>query len=132
MLGFESARRVIQLGRAGFFPLEKPDLPVGRSATISADDQIPQFGYVGRGYSTTRIILLGINPGNGHNQMRSQADARMMPALYRFAENPTEANYAQATQAYLAECQTWPVWKRHCAEVIGAGKLALGEIAYSN
>jgi hypothetical protein len=56
----------------------------------------------------------------------------MMPALHRFAHNPTEQNYAQATLAYMSECQMWQVWKRHCAEVIGAGSLSFEQIAYSN
>jgi hypothetical protein len=56
----------------------------------------------------------------------------MMPAIHRFAQSPTEQNYAQATRAYLSECQKWHVWKRHCAEVIGAGKLSFEQIAYSN
>jgi len=32
----------------------------------------------------------------------------------------------------MVECQDWVVWRRHCSEVIGAGKLSFQQIAYSN
>jgi hypothetical protein len=133
MLGFAAAKRVVELGRHAFFPEQKPDLPFGRSALLQGDDLAPQFVYVGAQYSSTRILLIGINPGNGpRNDIRTPDDARMMPAILRFAQNPTEQNFVEASRAYMSECQRWPVWKRHCAEVIGAGKLSFDEIAYSN
>ena len=133
MLGFVAARRVVELGRRAFFSVQDPDLPLGRSALLQGDDLLPQFGYVGTRYSSARILLLGINPGNGKsNEFRTPEDARMMPAILRFAQSPTEENFAAAARAYMRECQRWPVWRNHCAEVIGAGKLSLDEIAYSN
>ena len=132
MLGFAAAKRVVALGRSAFFPDDEPDFPIGRSTIVHGDDLAPQFGYVGRLYSTTRVLLLGINPGNGPDHNRSPGDARLMPAILRFAQFPNENNYVLATRAYMTECQKWSVWKRHCAEVIGAGKLSLDEIAYSN
>ncbi|MGH8457599.1 MAG: hypothetical protein ACRETE_11470, partial [Stenotrophobium sp.] len=100
---------------------------------LAADDRTPQFGYVGAEYLRTRVLLLGINPGNGkETETRSPTDARMMPALIHFAQNPTQENFTKAQQAYKAECQTWHIWNRHCRDVIGAGKLSLEEIAYSN
>lgn len=121
------------MGRSAFFPDHEFDVPLGRSALLRRDDLTPQFGYVGAQYSSTNVLLLGINPGNGpRNDFRTPADERMMPAILRFAQNPTESTYAQATLAYMNECRSWPVWKHHCAEVIGAGKLSFDKIAYSN
>ena len=132
MFGFLASKHVVEIGRSALFPDHDNDLPLGRSAVLRHDDLTPQFGFVGTKYSSTRIVLLGINPGNGRKNAQTPADKRMMPALRRFAQNPTEFNYAEATRAYSNECQTWPVWKRHCAEVIGAGKLSLEQIAYVN
>jgi len=56
----------------------------------------------------------------------------MMPVLASFVANPTAENFAAAMQAYKTQCQHWPLWKRHCSEVIGVGKLSLDDIAYSN
>ena len=130
---FITARKVVELGREAFFPKVDPDLPSGRSPILQKDDLAPQFGFVGSEYSTFRILLLGINPGNGgNNTNRNQEDSRMMPSILQFAQFPTEENFARAEEAYRNECEKWQVWKRHCSEVIGAGKLSLKQIAYSN
>jgi len=43
---------------------------------------------------------LGINPGSGgNNTNRILADARMMPAILRFARMPNEANFDLAEKA---------------------------------
>jgi hypothetical protein len=131
MLGFATAKRAVERGRNAFFP-DSNDLPLGRSEQVSGDDLVPQFGFVGARFSSIRILLLGINPGNGANHIRSREDAQMMPAITRFAARPTEENFAGAAAAYMSVCQKWPVWKRHCSEVMGAGKLSFDEIAYSN
>jgi hypothetical protein len=133
MLGLATAKRTLNLGRSAFFDHGKPDLPQGRSALLQADDLTPQFGFVGAKYQQTRILLIGINPGNGpKNDMRTPRDSRMMPALVTFAHDPTKENFANASVACQTECQHWPLWKRHCSEIIGAGKLSLDDIAYSN
>ncbi len=133
MLGFLSAKHVVQLGREAFFPPSEPDLPLGRSSILQADDKVPQFGFTGKAYEARRVLLLGINPGNGpDNRMQTAGDARMMPAHHRFAQSPTDLNFVAATLAYKLECQGWPMWKRHCAEVLGAGKLSFDQIAYAN
>jgi hypothetical protein len=132
-LGYKAARNALALGRAAFFGSNGTDLPMNRSALLRGDDLTPQFGYVGDRYTETRVLLLGINPGNGpQTEVRSTTDARMMPALVRFAEDPTSENFAQAQRAYKSECVSWHVWRNHCKEVIGAGKLSLEEIAYAN
>ena len=132
-LGYKSAKSVLAAGRAAFFGDADRDLPANRSPILAADDRTPQFGYVGDEYQRTRVLLLGINPGNGpETKVRSPTDARMMPALIQFAQNPTPENFTKAQHAYKAECQTWHIWNNHCSEVIGAGKLSLEEIAYSN
>jgi hypothetical protein len=132
-LGYLTALNVVKLGRAAFFGDMDADLPPNRSPLLRKDDLTPQFGYVGRGYTTTRVLLLGINPGNGRETInRSVTDERMMPALIKFAQHPSPENFKAAQQAYQAECSSWHIWRRHCAEITGAGKLSLDNIAYSN
>jgi hypothetical protein len=132
-LGYLSAKAALRAGRAAFFGHADSDLPANRSPLLTADDRTPQFGYVGTKYAKTHVLLLGINPGNGsQTEVRSATDARMMPALVQFAQTPTPENFTRAQEAYKAECQTWHIWKRHCSEIIGAGKLTLEDVAYSN
>ena len=132
-LGYNTACNALALGRAAFFGGVDVDLPENRSPLLRRDDLTPQFGYVGARYAETRVLLLGINPGNGkQSELRSVTDERMMPALVRFAEAPSPGNFTDAQRAYKAECETWHVWQRHCNEVIGAGQLSLDQVAYSN
>jgi hypothetical protein len=56
----------------------------------------------------------------------------MMPILAAFAAEPSVANFLRAQEAQKIECQTWHIWRRHCAEIFGAGGLSLEQIAYSN
>jgi hypothetical protein len=132
--GYKSASRAIQLGRAAFFGSATADLPQRQSEELRRDDLIPQFGYVGNDYAGVRVLLLGINPGNGPKGAvsRSPTDARMMPTISAFAANTTKDNFLLAQAAQKIECQTWHVWRRHCAEIFGAGGLSLEQIAYSN
>jgi hypothetical protein len=131
MLGFATAKLAVERGRTAFFP-DGTDLPIGRAQEVSGDDLVPQFGFVGARFCSTRILLLGINPGNAPNHIRSSEDVRMMPAITRFAESPTEENYAGAVAAYMSVCQNWPFWKRYCSEVMGAGRLSFDDIAFAN
>ncbi len=133
-LGYTSALEVVRLGRAAFFGSATEDLPQRQSEELCRDDQIPQFGYVGREYGAARVLLLGINPGNGPKTAvsRSLTDSRMMPTLAAFAEDPSVPNFLRAHEAQKIECQTWHIWRRHCAEIFGAGGLSLEQIAYSN
>lgn len=132
-LGYRTACGVLKAGRAAFFGDAETDLPSNRSALLRQDDLTPQFGFVGKAYMSTRVLLLGINPGNGRETItRTTTDERMMPALIRFAQDPSPANFTAAQGAYQAECATWHIWRRHCAEITGAGKLSLDDIAYSN
>lgn len=132
-LGYHTARSVLSLDRAAFLGNALADIPSNRSPLLQQDDLTPQFGYVGQRYARKRVLLLGINPNNGPDNLnRSAADARMMPSLIRFAQDPSPEHFLQAQRAYEAESKTWPIWRRHCAEIMGAGKLALDEIAYAN
>jgi hypothetical protein len=133
-LGYKSASAVIRLGRAAFFGSATADLPMRQSEELRRDDLVPQFGYVGKNYAGTRVLLLGINPGNGPKDAvsRSFTDERMMPTISAFAANPTADTFVLAQAAQKVECQTWHVWRRHCAEIFGAGGISLEQIAYSN
>jgi hypothetical protein len=132
-LGYVSALQAVELGRGAFFGGPAVDLPLGRSPQLQRDDFTPQFGFVGPRYPETRVLLIGINPGNGpRNDLRTRGDELMMPVLAEFAASPTSENFARASAAYMLECVEWPLWKRHCAEVLGAGRLSFEQIAYSN
>lgn len=56
----------------------------------------------------------------------------MMPTISAFAAKPTADAFLLAQAAQKVECQTWHVWRRHCAEIFGAGGLSLEQIAHSN
>jgi hypothetical protein len=132
-LGYRAACAVLKAGRTAFFKDADRDLPINRSDLLRQDDLTPQFGFVGRAYTKTRVLLLGINPGNGREtNTRTATDERMMPSLIRFARDPSPTNFTVAQGAYQAECANWHIWRRHCAEITGAGKLSLDDIAYSN
>ena len=131
-LGYSTAKRVLELGRGEFFGTHSTDLPQRRSAEVSADDLLPQFGYVGDGYIATRVLILGINPGNGSDVTRSDSDKFQMLALGKFVRDRTPESFLEAQRAYRQVCQSWPIWRRHCSEVIGAGLLTLDDVAYSN
>tara|TARA_R110002096_G_C14368404_1_gene704641 strand:- start:89 stop:781 length:693 start_codon:yes stop_codon:yes gene_type:complete len=131
-LGYKAATKVIDLGRAAFFGSEDTDLPKGRGPERERDDRTPSFGYVGEDYEEARVLLLGINPGNGPNDVRHASDEKMMPALIEFAKNPSPNSFEEAARAYQEACESWPIWKRHCSEIIGAGCLTLSQIAYAN
>jgi hypothetical protein len=94
-LGYCTARSVLSLGRAAFFGNAFTDIPSNRSPLLQQDDLTPQFGYVGQRYARKRVLLLGINPGNGSNNLnRSAADARMMPILAHFAQEAAAEVFA--------------------------------------
>ena len=126
--GYIAARKVVEIGRAAFFGSLISDLPEQRHESLRQDDLTPQFGFVGAEYSRAKVLLLGINPGNGPSHGITPADQRMMPPHRMFASDPTTENFLAANAAYARECVGWPVWTRHCAEVIGAGKLSLGKV----
>ena len=130
--GFNAARRAVEVGRAAFFGSVSSDLPAGRSPEIEANDLVPQFGFVGPGFASSRILLLGINPGNGPNDVETSADAAMLPALRAFFARPSLENFLKAQDAYRSVCESWAIWGNHCAAILGAANLAAGDIAYSN
>lgn len=131
-LGYVAAREVIAAGRGAFFSSMDADLPDAQSALIQSDDRIPQFGYVGSNYLARRILLLGINPGNGPRNRRKAGDELQMPHLERFANNPTESNFERAQEAYLRACQNWGIWGRECNELLSIANLSLSDVAFSN
>jgi hypothetical protein len=131
-LGLRSAARVLAAGRASFFGSADADLPQNRSTLIAQDDLLPQFGYVGSRYAEARVLLLGINPGNGPADKRTRGDEIAMPALQRFVQYGSAASFLASQHAYQKVCESWPMWRRHCSEVIGAGLLSMSEVSYSN
>lgn len=132
MLGYATARHALNLGRVGFFGDPLADLPSSSSEDIRNDDLTPQFGYVGVRYEEFRVLLLGINPGNGPRDCRSPADKAMMPKLNRFRDEPSGETFQFASTAFAEACRNWPVWRRFCGELFGEDKLSLDQVAYSN
>ena len=133
-LGFATACTVLTAGRAAFFGDDTRDLPVRASQLLREDDRTPSFGFVGPRFAEHRVLFMGINPGNGaRNDARTDDDNIMMPKLRTFAETPSPETWAGASAAYAKACVRWPVWKRHCAFIIGDRPLlGLDEIAYTN
>lgn len=131
-LGYQTALRTLERGRSAFFGSLTADLPAAESPQVAADDLLPQFGYVGSKYSETRVLLLGINPGNGPRGERSPGDKTAMPALHRFATERTPLCFHLAQQAYLSVCEGWAVWGRQCYELLRAGGLSMEDVAFTN
>ena len=131
-LGYDAARRTVELGRAAFFSGLGVDIPCSESDLIHSDDRLPQFGYVGSNYLAKRILFLGINPGNGPRRTRNVGDGFQMPMLERFVSEPTEDNFLRAQKAHHDACQTWFIWGRECNELLTLGGLHMDDIAFSN
>ena len=124
--------QTVELGRPAFFSHATEDIPIAKSEQIAADDLLPQFGYVGSRYESRRVLLIGINPGNGHREKRSSGDRTAMPALLEFVMQRTPASFHAAQQAYREVCQGWAVWGRQCDELLSAGGLGMEDIAFTN
>jgi hypothetical protein len=131
-LGFEAARHVVDLDRAAFFASPDDDLPSAESAQVASDDLLPQFGFVGNRYARLRVLLLGINPGNGPRSERSTGDKVIMPALSAFVANPIPKTFLVAQRAYREVCQGWAVWGRQCNELLREAGLDMEDIAFTN
>lgn len=131
-LGYETARRLLKHGRKAFFSSVTADLPQNRTPEIAQTDLLPQFGFVGEGYTAKRVLVLGINPGNGDDHKQNEGDKVMMPLLKKFVEEPTPHHFGQAQKAYQEVCSAWPIWKKHGQQILEAGQLQLDDIAYSN
>jgi hypothetical protein len=131
-LGFTSAMLVVEVGRAAFFDSGQADLPQKRSPQIAEDDLLPQFGYVGAQFTSTRVLLLGINPGNGHGDVESEGDKVMMPKLRAFTRTPGPLAFVATQSTYRSVCEKWPVWGRHCSVLLTQLGLSIDQIAYSN
>jgi hypothetical protein len=130
--GFKAAHRVIEGGRSAFFSHAEEDLPDATSSLIKADDRLPQFGYVGVNYEAKRILLLGINPGNGPRDRRNPGDQKVMPALNNFAKEKSPASFVAAQLAYREACQGWLLWGRECSELLASAGLGMDDVAFSN
>ncbi len=131
-LGYRTARKTIELGRAAFFSGLDIDIPVSESQLIHSDDRLPQFGYVGSNYLAKRVLFLGINPGNGPRATRNVGDGIQMPMLERFVAEPTAENFRRAQKAYREACQSWFIWGRECNELLTLGGLQIDDVAFSN
>jgi hypothetical protein len=68
MLGFHSAKHVVQMGRDAFFPRENWDLPSNRSLPLQQDDLTPQFGSIGQEYGDAVGVILP-HTGRQHGQL---------------------------------------------------------------
>jgi hypothetical protein len=107
-LGYRTACQVLAAGRGAFFGGVDIDLPERQTAFQRKDDLLPQFGYVGADYSISRVLLLGINPGNGQEMAEeSAADQTTMSSKLSFVQAPSVKNFVEAEANYKSDCQTW-------------------------
>lgn len=102
---FHVAHATLRGGRKLLFESETAALPTRMSDAVSADDKIPQFGFVGKYYEKRKIAIIGINPGNGPDDHRTQSDDEMMPVLHGFVTEPSEVTYAAAS---FAQAKAFP------------------------
>lgn len=130
--GYEAALSVLDAGRAAFFGTADVDLPEAMTPGVRNDDGLPQFGFVGRRYSESRLLILAINPGNGPRDKRDPRDESALPALERFVKERTQQSFAFAQRAYQDVCPGWSIWRQHGLPVIAAAGLNLDQVAYSN
>jgi hypothetical protein len=128
---FQVAKALLIAGRGHLFESPTKDIPHASSDIIAKDDLIPQLGFVGSTYEVRRILVLGINPGNGPRASRSAADAQMMPALYAFVSNPEEVTYAAAMQAQMDAFPNW-LASKEIGPILENEGVARNEIAYAN
>ncbi len=128
---FQVAKALLIAGRGHLFESPTKDIPHASSDIIAKDDLIPQFGFVGSTYDVRRVLVLGINPGNGPRASRSAADAKMMPALHAFVSSPEETTYAVAMQAQMDAFPNWPASKE-IGPILENEGIARTEIAYAN
>lgn len=131
-LGFQAAVRVVELGRSAFFKDASEDIPAAESPQVTEDDLLPQFGYVGTNYEGRRILLLGINPGNGPRHARNSGEEIAMPPLNEFVAKRSPESFIAAQRAYRQVCQGWAVWGRQCDALLTAGGLNMEDIAFTN
>jgi len=128
---FRVAQRALAGGRELFFAPPDADIPAASSETIRADHLVPQFGFVGRSYLHGGVLVLGINPGNGKPNVRSEDDAKMMPRLHAFKNNPNEETYLNAMEAQFEVYPRWQASKEINSKLVEAG-IEIEAIAYSN
>jgi hypothetical protein len=122
---------LVRNGREFLFESPSADLPPSNSETIANDDRIPQIGFIGDNYNARRILIVGINPGNGPRDSRSPSDAVMFPALYKFIEAPNHETYAGAMAAQMRAFPSW-LASKELGPVLDQEGVALDDIAYIN
>ena len=130
---FEVVKQVLASGRALFFDTYDAGIPAASSVLVRNDHLVPQFGFVGRHYNHGGLLILGINPGNGHRSrgVRSKSDETMMPALYALKNTPSEENYQNAMDAQLEGSSDWEATSEINQKLTEAG-VDITEIAYTN
>ena len=128
---FDVAKSITIAGRELLFEDADIGLPPKRSEEVASDDRIPQLGFIGDNYDGQRILVVGINPGNGPSDSRSARDAAMFPALYEFVEAPSHETYAKAMSAQMA---AFPLWlaSKEIGPILDAEGLTPNDIAYIN
>jgi hypothetical protein len=128
---FNVVHATLRGGRKLLFESETAALPIRMSDAVSADDTIPQFGFVGKYYGARKIAVIGINPGNGPDDHRTQSDEEMMPVLHRFVAEPNEVTYAAAS---FAQAKAFPSWlaSKEIGLILEGEGIRADEIAYTN
>lgn len=90
-------------------------------------ENVPQPGYIGSRYKTSRVLLVGRNPGK--TKALVAPDRAYTAALRTLRDDPTPARYKELTAILREFIPKWQVHKYFPLEESG---LALEDIAYCN
>ena len=92
------------------------------------DFNLPWPGYIGSNYQTTRVLLVGQNPGVSPDRFNEQ-DRKMAEALLRLAQTGSVEAWDALNCIHETIIPTWPVCRHF--PLVESG-LALRDIAYTN
>ena len=90
----------------------------------------PQPGYIGKGYfeSTSKVLLMGINPGQGRGY--ETRDSILFKCSLRLARNPDAENLESLMSVYREQMPAWTIFSRH--EILKRLGVSFDGIAYMN
>ena len=93
-----------------------------------SDENIPQPGYIGTNYDTTRVLLVGQNPGTPKSL--AEKDRPYTAALRALRDEPTPTRYLRLTEVLDKFIPEWPVHGKYFP--LSECGLSLQDIAYCN
>jgi len=92
-------------------------------------ENVPQPGFVGQRYHSTRLVLIGQNPGIRRHQTEAR-DKGHMAALRTLRDQPNGESFTALSSVLREVMKLWPVYTRHFPlRKLG---LELDQVAYFN